>query len=561
MEYDILLLTIVRNANDKPAHFHECLGQHLIASYIEQYDFRAKVYYGDVLNCKEVIDREIKNSKIKAIGFYIGADNVVMTGNIIRWIKKNYDIVTIVGGPEAHAVGAEFLKSTYCDYAVYGEGEIPIKNLLTYLLDGYGEINEIKSLKYIDEQGNFHITEMEDIIMDLDSIPFPNKKNSLNKRYRAESGIGILTGRGCPFQCSFCFEGATSKKVRLRSIENVIEEIEEVRKYNRNLTTINIYDDTFTLSKERVKKFGDYMKKSGLRWSCEGHVSRIQQDPDLIRMMVDSGLYAMQIGIESGSQKVLDGFHKKITPDEIIEVVALCQETDLELLEGNYIIGGAFESEETIEESIKHAEKLIEIGGEMLQINTVFFAPYYGTPITKQPSLYGMKIKENEKNHTITTMVDAVVETEDLTTKEIVLAQRKFEEAIAKAYRKKAMQLSKEKLILYRNKQKDIYNQNWKRAIAECAHINEFSKHLSECEQTIGLEKYPIKTIQGYIMEEDYIEKNGFILRGIEKECLLWADGRNSIQDIIMQMGLDIEQCLDIYKKLNEQCLVYFSEF
>ena len=63
----------------------------------------------------------------------------------------------------------------------------------------------------------------------------------------------------------------------------------------------------------------------------------------------------------------------------------MCKYAGLLRVEGNYIIGGAFESTDTINESIEHAKKLIEIGRGIIEINTVFFAPYHGTPISELP--------------------------------------------------------------------------------------------------------------------------------------------------------------------------------
>lgn len=276
MSYELLLLNIIRNAETQAIHFKECLGQHLIASYVKQYGYNAKVYSGDVLTAKSVIASEIDKAQVDILGFYVGADNVVMISHIVKWIKNNFsDKYVIVGGPEAYALGVDFLTDTQCDFIIAGEGEIPMLNLLNYLYEDKGSLEEIKSLRYIDEQGNYHSNQLAELIEDLDSLPFPDNKNSLNKSFRMRESIGILTGRGCPYSCSFCFEGATNKTVRFRSMANVINEIEEVRKNNPNLMCVSVYDDTFTLDENRVLDFCQYMKENGLRWTCEGHVARI----------------------------------------------------------------------------------------------------------------------------------------------------------------------------------------------------------------------------------------------------------------------------------------------
>lgn len=105
----MLLLNISRNASEKAAYFQECLGQHLIASYVSQFGYRAKVYSGDVVGCKEIIENEILSHCVKIVGFYVGADTVHLVANIIKWIKGHYSVMVSVGGPEAYCSGQAFL--------------------------------------------------------------------------------------------------------------------------------------------------------------------------------------------------------------------------------------------------------------------------------------------------------------------------------------------------------------------------------------------------------------------------------------------------------------------
>lgn len=563
MSYDMLLLNISRSVPQKAAHFQECLGQHFIASYVRQFGYQAKVYSGDVIGCKDIISHEILKHQVKMVGLYAGADNIHLASNIIKWIKAHFSVTVFVGGPESYSLGRDFLVRTNCDYIVYGEGEIPCLNLLRFAADGTGELSKIKSIKYTNEKGDFVENEMEDLIMELDTLPFPDKKNSLNKRFRSTKMIGILTGRGCPYHCGFCFEGAASKIVRLRSIQNVIEEIEQVRQENTDLKIVNVYDDTFTLSRSRVKEFCDYMKSSGLKWTCEGHVSRIYNDPTLVQMMVDAGLYAMQIGIESGSQKVLDAYQKNITPEEIIDVVRICKKAGLITLEGNYIVGGALESEETIQESIAHAKKLIEAGRCMVDISTVFFAPYANTPITKNPAAYEMKIENYQKDHTVATMAEAVVSTKNLTASEIVSWKRTFDQELKDAYFSEAAKCQKDELVQrWSAKEKGLeINHKWRAAFREHLHMEEFIKHLDRGEQEYSAMKHPVRTVQGLKHQDGKIEFDGTILEGEEKEYIMLADGKQTAAEICALKKETEEYVEEIYRRLNNRCFVYFSEF
>lgn len=563
MSYELLLMNIARNAAEQASHFRECLGQHLIASYVGEYGYHARVYSGDVLDCKEIIRKEIELHNVHVIGFYIGADTRVLVTHVAKWIKERYSVTVFVGGPEAYAADANFLKESLCDFIIPGEGEKPVLGLLRYLIDHIGTLSKIKSLRYINCAGEYVENNMEPPIENLDAMPFPKRENSLNKMFRMGSSIGVLTGRGCPYQCSFCFEGAVSKMVRFRSIENVIAEIEAVCRENPNLKCVNVYDDTFTLQRQRVEAFCEYMKGKGIFWTCEGHVARICQEPDLLEKMVKSGLVAMQIGIESGSLTVLEAYHKNTTPQMIEDAVKICKKAGLPTLEGNYIVGGAYETKNTVRESIEHAKRLLELGRAMLELNTVFFAPYCGTPITKNPGNYGMDINETLNRHMNVTMRDAVCSTECMTTEQIVEAKREFDRELTEKYYKEALKCMKKELIRgagYEHQQMRI-NRNWCAAWEKYPHLKLFIRHLDESEQTIDADKYPVRTVHEFTYLDGILSADGIELAGMDAVLVFEADGKRTIREIVKQQKLEIAKGMKRYVALNERGYLYFSEF
>ncbi|MBQ6774752.1 MAG: radical SAM protein [Synergistaceae bacterium] len=559
MQYDLLLLNVTRY-NTNGGWFQEYLGGHIIASFISQFHFSAKVFSCHVSECTSIITKEITQHGVEIIGFYIGADNAALSGHVMKWVKENFpDIKILSGGPECYALGEKFIAESLCDYIVYGEGENSVLDILRYELDGIGSRENIRGIKYISESGKFTVNLPAELIHDLDSIPFPDRNNSLSLDFRTGEAIGILTGRGCPFHCGFCFEGSASKTVRLRSVANVIAEIELVRKYNRSLKCVNIYDDTFTLSPSRVRDFCMYMKDTGLLWTCEAHVSVLYHNPEMIRIMAESGLIAVQIGIESGNKRVLEAYNKNITPEMIIEVVRMCKSAGVYRVEGNYILGGAFESEQTLTDSINHAKTLITNGRGIMEINTVFFAPYFGTPVTKNPEHYGMKINSFRNEHTAITMREAVTESENLTLNEIVRAKEFFEREITEHYIKEALLTTRDELIhgTCRDIPVHVSNTHWLRAWRSYPHISDFMEHLSPDEQKISPAKYPVRTLSAYAIEDDKVSGYGVNLSGEEARAILFANGRRTVQDLSDENGI----APAVFESLNNKCLVYFSDF
>ncbi|MFP5211803.1 MAG: radical SAM protein, partial [Acidobacteriota bacterium] len=159
-------------------------------------------------------------------------------------------------------------------------------------------------------------------------------------------------------------------------------------------------------------------------WFCEGHPSRIVRWPETVKRMVDSGLVRMQIGIESGSRRVIEAYRKQTTLEEIERVVEICRDAGLPQLCGNIIIGGADESRETLEETREYVDRLLSLAPGMLDVSLTIFMPFPGTAMTRSPESFGMRVRDGEA---LTTVGDyPVVETENMALHEIATARKDF---------------------------------------------------------------------------------------------------------------------------------------
>ena len=147
MSYEILLINVARDHSSVSEAFRDSIGQYSIASYLKRKDFKAFVFSGDIKKCKKVIEKEISNGKTNIVGFYIAADNIEVVGHIIGWTKQNYpDCKTVVGGPQAAGLNYQFFAQTQNDYAILGEGEIPMYYLLTAIVDKVGTLSQVPGL-------------------------------------------------------------------------------------------------------------------------------------------------------------------------------------------------------------------------------------------------------------------------------------------------------------------------------------------------------------------------------------------------------------------------------
>ena len=566
MEYELLLINISRNLSGYSASFRDSIGQYQIASYLRKHDFKAYVFSGNIRECKKIIAKELEKGRVKIVGFYAAADNIRIVGHAIRWIKENYPYCqTIVGGPQAIGLNFQFFQETKNDFAIIGEGEIPMLHLLSSLIDHDCTLESVPALVRRDDEKEMLIVNQCDdaVISDIDSIGFPMMEDSLSGNLRQGKIVGIITGRGCPFHCAFCYEGANAKNVRLRSIENVMEEIDYILRNNSQMQYLEIYDDTFTLDAKRVLHFCNEMKKRELQWFCEGHITFVLTQREIFKYMIDSGLICIQFGIESGSNDVLNFYNKHTNSDMILEAISLCKEYGIHSVTGNFIIGGAFETRETLERSKKLARELIHEAKGIVELNTVYFAPYPNTNMVRNPERFGIEIHEDLRERNLNSMGSPVVSTMQLGTDEIYSLKQEFDEFLQGEYQKAGEASTKEDIIqsLFCDGKRIFLNSTWERIYLSKRYIVTFLEHLSVHEQDFNPNCYIIRSFEDVILVHDILLSEAGEFRGLEKDILMYATGVYSAKEMADKFSVSIEEIEKTYYALNERCLTYMSEF
>jgi len=566
MEYELLLINISRDLSGYSEAFRDSIGEYLIASYLRQHDFKAYVFSGNISDCKKIVEKELGKGRTRVVGFYAAADNIRVVGHAVKWIKDNYpDCKTIIGGPQAIGLDYAFFEKTQNDFAIIGEGEIPTLYLLSSLIDQTCELANVPSLVMRDEKEKMLVVNScEDaVITDLDSIGFPVMEDSLVGNLRKGKVVGIITGRGCPFQCSFCYEGANTKNVRLRSIENVMGEIDYIRENNHQLSYLEIYDDTFTFNGERVIKFCDEIKKRQIRWFCEGHITFVLKQKEIFKYMIESGLTCIQFGIESGSNDVLDAYNKHTNYDMILEAIKECKEYGIHGITGNFIIGGAFETRETLEKSKELAKALIKSAKGIIELYAVYFAPYPNTKMVSNPGQFNIEIHEDLKEINLNTMRSPVVNTAELTTNEIFDLKHEFDEFLKEEYQKAGDTPLKKDVLqsLFQDGKRIFINPTWEKIYLSKRHIVTFLEHLSDNEQNFNKTYYIVRSFEDIKLVGDILVSEVGTFKGLEKDVLMYATGIYNALEMAEKFNVSIREIEETYYHLNERCLVYMSEF
>ncbi len=277
--------------------------------------------------------------------------------------------VVVLGGPLASTFPEELLERSRADFIVIGEGEGTVVRLVEVIGQGAG-FDKIPGIAYR-QDGEIKHNESVTPILDMDGIPFPARHLIDMKRYirnHFESfGISIkefgkirstnlVSSRGCPYQCTFCFKDMWGNKWRGRSADNIIDEMEDLNKtYGINGFFFN--DDTFVLDAKRVEQFCRRLIERRLRivWYCNGRVNLMTEE--MLQAMYRSGCRGIAYGIESGNQQVLDAMKKNETLDQVREVVAWTKQAGIHVT-GYFMLGMLNETRETINETLAFAREL-----------------------------------------------------------------------------------------------------------------------------------------------------------------------------------------------------------
>lgn len=421
-----VLLGFLQRASSKQFYrYVEPIGLMTLAAGLDSHGYCPRVYTGAVTDALPVFEQIQRTDGVLAIGLYCDYENRNVVESFSRTIKAKHAIPVLVGGPQGYFLGADFLRASRCDAVGRGEGEYLLPELLDCLLKGKGTLQDIPGITYLDSSGNLQQTPDRPPIENLDALPLPHAAYSLTG---PKNNLAVLTGRGCPFRCAFCFEGGNTRRLRLRSVERVMAEIEQGFRDHPGLRYVWFADDTFTLHPQRVSAFCNALtalrRRHDFVWFCDAHPSLIVRWPHMVREMIQAGLVRMQIGIETGSPQVVKLYNKNTDLAQIEEVVDLCCREGLPQLCGNIILGGAAESGETLAETGEFVERLIRRAPGVLDITHTIYTPFPGTAISRCPEKFGMQTVDADS---LSSTGDFPVATTDsLTLEQIASARKSF---------------------------------------------------------------------------------------------------------------------------------------
>jgi radical SAM superfamily enzyme YgiQ (UPF0313 family) len=331
---------------------------------------------------KEEFIRELTRFSPQLLIFEAKTPVIKSCWKIVNTIKEKLsDLIIAAVGDHVSVLPEETLENSYVDYVIVGgDYDLSILELAKYLRDGG---NLPKGLFY--REGNKIVNSGPGpLIENLDEIPFIDRELVPWKDYHEgwrlfDRFMYMMGSRGCAYRCTFCaWPWMLHKgKVRFRSVPNVIEEIEILKK-NYSVEEIFFDDDTFTWNKDWVLSLCEELIRKGINinWSCNGRVDNV--DNEMLTLMRRSGCRMIKFGVESASQYTLDKINKGYTIEDIKRAFSLTNKKGI-LTHGTFMFGFPWETPEDMVNTIKFAK---ELNCGEVQFSLVI--PYPGTMLYKE---------------------------------------------------------------------------------------------------------------------------------------------------------------------------------
>ena len=254
------------------------------------------------------------------------------------------EVMSIFGGPHA-TFFPEMIEQDGVDGICIGEGEYatldlmnalqagrPIDSILNWLFKRDGQVirNELRSLLTPEE---------------LDRLPFADREllYDAHPASKANRIRPFITGRGCPYDCSFCFNkaysdlyGGTGRRTRRRSVDNTIREIKQVRD-RYPLSFITFMDDTFILNREWLRAFGArYKAEINLPFWCQMRANLVEDDT--IRLFKDMGCASVSFGLEAGNDQIRNQIlNRNMTREQILRASEILRRHGIPFMTNNML--------------------------------------------------------------------------------------------------------------------------------------------------------------------------------------------------------------------------------
>jgi radical SAM superfamily enzyme YgiQ (UPF0313 family) len=399
-----------------------------IAGYVRARGVEVEIFDGEVdLLGQEELAKAIVHWKPRFVGLTTTTPDIIQTLEVCRFIKEAMpSVITIVGGSHAIVLPHEVSQDKSVDYVVVGDGE-----------EALVQIIEKERGRRFRIANKAHPSLADKVVqgprIDLKTQPMPahdllNYANyqftdPTRGQYRTAT---VMSSRGCPFGCNFCFH---TRHMRYRTVDSFVDEIVFLYR-EKGVRYFFVYDDTFLLKRQRAMEIIQKIKALGLHdanFQCQTRGNLVT--PEVIEALRDVNFVRVSMGVESGSTKILKHIQKGVTKKDYLRACQVIIDHGIEA-RASFIIGHPYETHQTVAETISFAKEL-----NLLEANFTVMTPYPGT-VVYDMALRGEGIRFVRPEYAHDWRVyrrwgDPIIETEGLSADEL---KRARERAVTEFY-------------------------------------------------------------------------------------------------------------------------------
>ena len=400
----------------KPPRFAQGLGLPYLAAVLEKTGFKVKIFdrypSSPDTDDPDALDQRladvIAQNSPSIVGMTIHTPAYAERVRLAKYIRKRLSkALLIAGGHHPSAEPVKLLQNSDFDVCVIGEGERTLLEIAQSEKQETGDwLQDIQGVVYKQGSKIAH-SQRRQPVADLDSLPFPANHLLGLEDYAPHPNLGIksagiLTYRGCPMRCAFCYN-PQSHWVRRHSPTRVVDEMTWVVK-EFDVRGFNFYDNLFGLSREHALAVCDEIirRKLDVVWECWTAGDLI--DAELAEKMREAGCVRVGFGAESGDDEVLIKAQRGFTAAQHQAGIHAIRNAGLKVV-AFFMIGLPGESEESIRRTIEFAERC---GADEVCLS--LHRPYPGTAVWNHPQEFGVRITQGPN-------FEAYIETESLSRK------------------------------------------------------------------------------------------------------------------------------------------------
>ncbi|MEW6667857.1 MAG: radical SAM protein [Thermodesulfobacteriota bacterium] len=352
--------------NSLGGNTHDTISINLGLGYLSAYLKKHSSHTSDLIDLRDLTgwehyEKEILKRDPDVVGIYCNTVNYEESLKCAE-LARRHGKTTIMGGPHATFDPHSLIRTGLVNTVITGEGEVSFLALLNALDAGESPLQVIQGER----------------IEHLDEIPFPDRELYNMQRILNGPGIfpypsryvGIVTSRGCAYDCSFCQpleRRLFGPKVRIRSVENVMREVREViSRYRADFIMFEC--DTLTTHKKWALELCERMKDLHVRWGAQSRADTL--DEEIGEALREAGCMVLFIGFESGSPRMLRLLRKRLRPEQSIRAGKICRDHRI-LIFANYMLGMPGETEDDLGMTYRM----------LLRIQPELHSPSYFSPI------------------------------------------------------------------------------------------------------------------------------------------------------------------------------------